>query len=125
MPAYGCCSVSAVVPNPSKRKGDAFERLIRDYLAEEIDCERIPAGATLDRGDLWSRQFCIQAKACRSWSVHSWLTQAEEQQANAGKPYHALLLKLRGVAAPDSQAVVMRANQFRALVALLEQRHAA
>ena len=38
--------------NPQKRKGSAFERLVADYLAERVACERIPAGATLDRGDL-------------------------------------------------------------------------
>ena len=36
--------------NPQKAKGSAFERLVRDYLNEVVPCERIPPGATLDRG---------------------------------------------------------------------------
>ena len=102
--------------NPSKRKGNAFERLIADYLAERIHCERIPAGATLDRGDLWTEPAAIQCKDCRTLSLGAWLRDAIEQQRNAGKRLHALVVKRKGVTAPADQIVVMTLEQFRELL---------
>jgi hypothetical protein len=102
--------------NAQKRKGSAFERLIADYLAERIPCERIPAGATLDRGDLWTEAAAIQCKNCRTLSLGAWLRDAVEQQANAGKRWHALVVKRKGSAAPADQFVVMSLEQFRELL---------
>lgn len=40
--------------NANKAKGDQYERDVRDYLkGRGLTCERIPAGATADLGDLW------------------------------------------------------------------------
>jgi hypothetical protein len=102
--------------NPQKRKGSAFERLIADYLAERIPCERIPAGATLDRGDLWTPSCAIQAKCCRTLSLGAWLRDAMEQQVNAGKRLHALVVKRKGTTAAADQFVVMSLQQFRELL---------
>ena len=103
--------------NSSKRKGSAFERLIADYLAERMPCERIPAGATLDRGDLWTEAAAIQCKNHRTLSLGAWLRDAMEQQQNAGKRLHALVVKRKGSAAPAEQFVVMSLEQFRELLA--------
>ncbi len=102
--------------NPQKRKGSAFERLICDYLAERMPCERIPAGATLDRGDLWTEAAAIQCKNCRSLSLGAWLRDAMKQQANAGKRWHALVVKRKGTTDPAEQFVVMSLQQFRELL---------
>jgi hypothetical protein len=102
--------------NPSKRKGSAFERLIADYLAERIPCERIPAGATLDRGDLWLPDMAIQVKCCRSLSLGAWLRDTVQQQANAKKPLHALVVKRKGVADPGEQFAIMTVSQLRDLL---------
>jgi hypothetical protein len=102
--------------NPQKRKGSAFERLIADYLAERIPCERIPAGATLDRGDLWTSAAAIQCKNHRALSLGAWLRDAVQQQANAGKRLHALVVKRKGVTDPAEQFVVMTLEQFRDLI---------
>jgi len=102
--------------NPQKRKGSAFERLIADYMAERIPCERIPAGATLDRGDLWTSAAAIQCKNHRTLSLGAWLRDAMEQQRNAGKRLHALVVKRKGVTAPAEQFVVMTLEQFRDLL---------
>ena len=102
--------------NAQKRKGSAFERLIADYLAERMPCERIPAGATLDRGDLWTEAAAIQCKNCRTLSLGAWLRDAIEQQANAGKRLHALVVKRKGSQAPADQFVVMTLEQFRELL---------
>ncbi len=102
--------------NPQKRKGSAFERLIADYLAERMPCERIPAGATLDRGDLWTEAAAIQCKNHRTMSLGAWLRDAMEQQANAGKRLHALVVKRKGSTAAADQFVVMSLEQFRELL---------
>ena len=102
--------------NPQKRKGSAFERLIADYLAERMPCERIPAGATLDRGDLRTEAAAIQCKNHRTLSLGAWLRDAMEQQQNAGKRLHALVVKRKGSAAPAEQFVVMSLEQFRELL---------
>jgi hypothetical protein len=102
--------------NRHKAKGASFERLIADYLAERVPCERIPAGATLDRGDLWTEAAAIQCKNCRSLSLGAWLRDAVEQQANARKSLHALVVKRKGTTAPAEQFVVMTLEQFRELL---------
>ena len=102
--------------NPQKAKGSTFERLIADYLAQRMPCERIPAGATLDRGDLWTEAAAIQCKNHRTLSLGAWLRDAVEQQRNAGKRLHALVVKRKGTTAPAEQFVVMSLEQFRELL---------
>lgn len=99
--------------NRHKAKGSAFERLIRDYLAEVVPCERIPAGATLDRGDLWTPSAAIQCKNHRTLQVSTWLSETCQQQVNAQKPLHALVVKRKGHGDPADQLAVMRLEQFR------------
>jgi len=102
--------------SPQKRKGSAFERLIADYLAERLPCERIPAGATLDRGDMWTSAAAIQCKNCRTLSLGAWLRDARDQQRNAGKRLHALVVKAKGTTDPAEQFVVMTLEQFRQML---------
>ncbi len=105
--------------NPQKAKGSAFERLVRDYLAEALPCERIPAGATLDRGDLWTEAAAIQCKNHRALSLGSWLTQTIEQQRNAGKPYGVLVVKRKGTTDPGEQFAILPLSQLRTLLSQL------
>ena len=102
--------------NPQKAKGSAFERLIRDYLAQTIPCERIPAGATLDRGDLWTPTCAIQCKNHRTLRLSEWLAETCEQQGNASKPLHALAVKRARTTDPAQQLVVMTLEQLRHLL---------
>ena len=102
--------------NPQKAKGSAFERLVCDYLAQSVPCERIPAGATLDRGDLWTPSAAIQCKNHRTLSLGAWMDQTVDQQANARKPLHALAIKRKGTTAPSAQLVVMTLEQFRSIL---------
>lgn len=103
--------------NPQKAKGSAFERLVRDYLAQAIPCERIPAGATLDRGDLWTASCAIQCKSHRTLSLGSWMRDTLQQQTNAAKPLHALVIKRKGTTDPAQQLVVMTLEQLRSILA--------
>lgn len=102
--------------NPQKAKGSAFERLVCDYLAQAVPCERIPAGATLDRGDLWTPLAAIQCKNHRTLSLGAWIDQTLEQQQNASKALHALTIKRKGTTDPASQLVVMTLAQFRTIL---------
>lgn len=105
--------------NPQKAKGSAFERLVRDFLAEEIPCERIPPGATIDRGDLWTAHAAIQCKNHRTLSLGSWLAATAQQQQNAGKRFGVLVVKRKGTTDPSQQMAVMTLDQLRSLLSLL------
>jgi len=102
--------------NPQKAKGAAFERLVADYLAQQVPCERIPAGATLDRGDLWTPNTAIQCKNHRSLSLGAWLDDTTLQQQNAGKLFHALVVKRKGTTDPAHQFAVMDLRQLREIL---------
>lgn len=102
--------------NRHKAKGSAFERLIRDYLAEAIPCERIPAGATLDRGDLWTPTAAVQCKNHRKLELSAWVAETQQQQQAAGKPYGILIVKRRGVTDPGQQYAILPLHQLRSLL---------
>lgn len=106
--------------NPQKAKGSAFERLIATYLSEAVACERIPAGATLDRGDLWTPQAAIQCKNHRSLSLGAWLDQTHLQQRNADKPYGFLVVKRKGTTDPGDQFAICSTSQLRSLLHQLQ-----
>lgn len=103
--------------NANKRKGDAFELSVQRYLAERLDCERIPAGATVDRGDLWTRTCLVQCKNQRGLELGEWLKETLQQQEAAKKPLHALVIKRRLFPDPADQYVVMTLAQLREMLA--------
>lgn len=105
--------------NPQKAKGSAFERLVRDYLAERFPCERIPPGATIDRGDLWTPHAAIQCKNHRTLSLGAWLAATVQQQQNAGKRYGVLVIKAKGTTDPAQQFAVLTLQQLRSLLSEL------
>lgn len=106
--------------NPQKAKGSAFERLIADYLSQAIPCERIPPGATLDRGDLWTPHAAIQCKNHRTLSLGAWLAATAQQQHNAGKPYGFLVVKRKGTTDPAQQFAICTVEQLRTLLSNLQ-----
>ena len=103
--------------NANKRKGDAFERSIQQYLSERLDCERIPAGATVDRGDLWTRTALIQCKNQKAIRLGEWLRETIQQQQDARKELHALVIKRYRTTDPADQFCVMTLGQLRELLA--------
>lgn len=84
--------------NPNKRRGDSHERNVRDYLLERgVTCERIPAGATQDRGDLWIPGGpVIQCKNHQRMDLAGWMDETLEQMHNAGRAMGWVLHKRRG-----------------------------
>lgn len=102
--------------NPQKAKGSAFERLVRDYLNEVVPCERIPPGATLDRGDLWTPHAAIQCKNHRTLSLGAWLDDTHEQQTNAAKRFAWLVVKRKGTTDGAEQFAICSVAQLRELL---------
>lgn len=90
--------------NPQKAKGSRAERAVADYLiAQGVPCERIPAGATNDRGDLWvpdSRFPSIDVKDHRSIELAQWVDRANEQRVHAGRSAGVVWHKRRGRSNP-------------------------
>lgn len=97
--------------NAAKRKGDAAERAVTKTLNDHsIPTRRLPAGASLDRGDLWvgrSGRYVIDVKDRADWShLGGWVSRLETQVVNADAVTGALLLKRRGSTDPLSWYVV-------------------
>lgn len=105
--------------NAAKAKGSAFERLVCDYLAEEIDAERIPAGKSDDLGDIWTPPGTAvwQCKNRQTLSLGAWLDETLAQQANAKRPWHWLVVKRKGTTDPARQFAICTLEQARHLTA--------
>ena len=99
--------------NPSKAKGDQFERQVRDlFIANGVTAERIPAGASGDLGDLWVPGLAtVQCKNQRRIELGPWLDETVVQQERSGKPWHWLAVKRRGVTDPERQFAVCELAQ--------------
>jgi hypothetical protein len=106
--------------NPQKSKGSAYERLIADYLiARGVPCERIPAGATADRGDLWIPVIefpTIDCKNHKSPQLGPWVDRAAEQAHNAGRHAGVVVHKRHGIVDPARQLVTTSLEMFLALL---------
>lgn len=97
----------------AQRKGDHFERLIRDYFRDELgvgDIVRNRMEGKLDRGDLggvpgWTFQLKSYADFTRA--VREGLIGLAHQKGNTRTPYGAVIVKRRGRSAPGEQLVVM------------------
>jgi hypothetical protein len=85
--------------NASKRKGDQFERDVRDYLnAVGVYSSRIPAGATSDHGDLWLPPPgpVVQCKNHARIDLAGWVDEMTVQAENAGRGYGVVVAKRKG-----------------------------
>jgi len=75
--------------NANKDKGAAAERASCDYLnLRGIEAERVPAGATLDRGDLWipdKNWPAVQVKNHARLDLSGWVDDVAIQAANANE----------------------------------------
>jgi hypothetical protein len=107
--------------NPNKNKGSAFERLVCGYLAEVMEAERIPAGASADKGDIWTPppSAVWQVKNRQQLSLGAWLDETQTQQRNAQRFLHWLIVKRKGVTDPGAQFAICSLAQARTLTTLL------
>lgn len=92
--------------NPNKAKGSAAERAVCDYLnVRGIEAERVPAGATLDRGDIWvpDKRFpAIQVKNHARLDLAGWVEDVAVQAENASRYAGIVIHKRRGKGNPGS-----------------------
>ena len=117
--------------NPSKAKGSRAERAVADYLIGlGIPCERIPAGANLDRGDLWVPAVAprgdlhvpliefpaIDVKDHATPRLGEWVDRAAEQAHNAGRRAGIVWHKRRGHSDPGRWFVTTSGEMFLALM---------
>lgn len=102
--------------NPHKRKGAAAERAVAEYLLSlGLPCERIPAGATADRGDLWVPVIefpTIDVKDRKTLELGAWVERAAEQAKNGGRCAGVVWHKRRGKTNPAEWFVTTSGEQF-------------
>lgn len=106
------------MPNPSKAKGDRFERAARDHARARgfPGAERTRAGYARDHGDLHLAPGLIaQAKDCRDKRWGEWLPELDEQIHDSGADVGALIVKRAGVADPGRQLAVMAYDDWLTL----------
>jgi hypothetical protein len=110
------------VTNPNKRKGDDYERLVRDYAtARGWLAEKTRAGYERDAGDVHlfgpaGMIAILQAKNWRTWCLPEWLRGLAEQKAQAKAPHAALVIKRRGVGDPALSYVVVTLADYLDLI---------
>ena len=102
--------------NPQKRKGDAFERSAADYLAEVIPAERIPAGATIDRGDIWTPGAALECKNRTRLDLPGWWRATQNQMGARGVHYGFLIHKRAGTADAGRQWVTTDLEHLRRIL---------
>jgi Holliday junction resolvase len=94
------------VSNPNKAKGSAAERAVADYLnVRGLEAERVPAGASLDRGDIWvpDKSFpAVQVKNHARLDLSGWVDDVAIQAKNAGRETGIVIHKRRGKGNPAS-----------------------
>jgi hypothetical protein len=107
--------------NANKRKGSLFERQVTDYLAEVMEAERTVAGSRYDKGDIWTPppSAVWQCKNHQQLSIGSWLRETQQQQKNAKRFLHWLVIKNKGVTDPAEQIAVCTLSQARTITTLL------
>ena len=110
----------------AKKAGSSFERAQADYLAAELDDDRIDrrvkSGAK-DRGDIAGvrtirgGRVVIECKNTSRLDLPGWLREAEAERVNDEAPIAVVMHKRRGTTDPGAQYVTMDAATF---VRLLE-----
>jgi Holliday junction resolvase len=104
------------VTNANKAKGSAAERASCDYLnSQGVEAERVPAGATLDRGDIWvpdKNWPAIQVKNHARLDLAGWVDDVEIQAVNAGRENGIVIQKRRGKGNPASWYVICTLETF-------------
>jgi hypothetical protein len=84
--------------NPAKRKGDAYERLIVEYLRSEgFTVDRTRAGWSDDRGDIHGiGGLVLECKNHKTLRLSGWLEELSVEMANAGVNMGAVIHKRSG-----------------------------
>lgn len=99
----------------AKAAGTRFERLVADYLAEELDDDRIdraPKAGAKDKGDIanvrmGSHKVVIECKDVARMDLPKWTREAQVEAENAEALTGIVVHKRRGVTNPAQQWATM------------------
>jgi hypothetical protein len=99
------------VSNPQKRKGTSWESAVRDWLnlrLPSLRVERIPAGATHDRGDLTGLPgIAVECKSVARIDLATIVNEARREAGNVGPDVLPLaVIKRRGHGPANAYAVM-------------------
>ncbi len=108
----------------AKQAGASFEKLVADYLADQIDdrIERRRLNGKNDRGDIGGLRVHRQRVVleCKDYGgrieASSWLKEAEVERVNDSALAGVVVAKRRGTTVPGEQFVLMSLRDFVALV---------
>lgn len=99
----------------AKAAGTRFERVVADYLAEELDDDRIdraPKAGAKDKGDIANvrmgdHKIVIECKDVVRTDLPKWTREAQVEAENASALLGVVVHKRRGVADPAQQWATM------------------
>lgn len=108
----------------AKAAGARFERLVADYLAEELADDRIdraPKAGAKDKGDIANvrmgeHKIVIECKDVARMDLPKWAREAQVEAKNAGALTGIIVHKRRGVAKPDQQWATMTLGDLTKLL---------
>lgn len=109
--------------HPNKRKGDVFERAIRDHCrAAGWDADRTRAGYERDYGDIHlaasvtGPAVILQAKNEKTINLAGYVRDTHEQRVAAGAEHGAAVVKRRGVGDPGQSYVITTLDDYLRLL---------
>ena len=108
----------------AKAAGARFERVVADYLAEELADDRIdraPMAGAKDKGDIanvrmGAHKIVIECKDVARMDLPKWVREARGEAENAGALVGVVVHKRRGVTKPDQQWVTMTLGDLTKLL---------
>lgn len=108
----------------AKAAGSSFEKLVADYLAEQIDdrIERRRLEGKNDRGDIGGLRVHGQKVVleCKNYGgrieASGWVKEAEVERINDGALAGVVVAKRKGTQVPGEQFVFMTLQDFVALI---------
>lgn len=104
----------------AKAAGARFERLVADYLAEELDDDRIdraPKAGAKDKGDIANvrmgdHKIVVECKDVTRMDLPKWAREAKAEAENAGALTGIVVHKRHGVANPAQQWATMTLGEL-------------
>jgi hypothetical protein len=108
----------------AKAAGARFERVVADYLAEELADDRIdraPKAGAKDKGDIanvrmGAHKIVIECKDVARTDLPKWVREARIEAENAGALVGIVVHKRRGVAKPGQQWVTITLGDLTKLL---------
>jgi hypothetical protein len=108
----------------AKAAGARFERLVADYLAEELDDDRIdraPKAGAKDKGDIANvrmggHKIIIECKDVARMDLPTWAREAQVEAKNADALTGIVVHKRHGVANPAQQWATMTLGELAKLL---------